>query len=685
MLIFTSFIFLISFLGLNFLLHKKTNLSFALTPFIAIVSIISTLYIFGIFELLLVGAWGVYIIGFGSFFYYVYIKFKEKKITINYFFNSSFYPLYFFVFLFFINLFLYKDFQITGFDSKAHWGVFTKIITTYHSLIDEYTMINKADYPRISSLLHYYIVLFLNKGVFKEGIVIFSHTLFFISALCFFIFHKKQKIIISILIFIAFYILFGIVEFLSISHIYNDATLALFWGLSIILYLSNRKKNLWVVGAIMFCLPQIKEIGLLYCCFTLFIIAINELFYKKELFKPRLKKLGILIGVVIISKLSWFLYLQHKGVDVNSFELGKKIEYAQKHKDYALKSYFKSIVFFGNFYSKSNNNEKYIIKKLVNPSPYSDRVAGIIKKISGKESAFYHFLKTKTNYIIIGPIYFILMIISYLFLLNFQKYSYIYKTISIHKNKQFIYFCIGLSLILISYIFIQLFLYLNTSFVTLEILKLVSFDRYLGTIIIGGILIILYLLSIVSKKKLILILILILFPFFRIKKEFLAKKTFENTLPNSTITGNYSSSYIDCSTNNYPIDSNIDIIYQECIEDSSIAISKMMDEIKKIDKKAVVFIYVGAGNGYIKKEYLYNGFPLRIIAAPYFVTIQDTEHRRKYHDPWRVAITTPNEFKQMLEKCDYLLVRNDGYHFWKNYGQAVKEAELKGVLISNTN
>ncbi len=693
MILFYSFLFLISFFGLNFILNKKGNVSFSLTPFLTIVCIITTLYVFGIFGIPLIAAWALYLIGIGSFFYFIYIKIQTNKITPTYLFQSSFFPLYFFAILFLANLFLYRELKLTELDEMAHWGIFTKIITSYHNLIDQYNIIAKADYPRISSLLHYYFILFLNKGTYNEGITIFAHTNFFISALCFFIFHKKQNLLFSILILITFYLLFGIILHVSISHIYNDAPLALFWALSIILYLSNTKKHFWIVGLVLFCIPQIKEIGILYCCFTLFIIGVNELFFKKELLLHKLKKIGILIGLVIISKLSWFLYIQYKGVDVNSFQLGNKVEYEQVDIDKSKERYFKSLVHVGQYKYPGfwfENDSNYNIKNFVFPSNQPSRIAKILKTITGKESSLYHFLNNKVEQLIIGPIYFILLIIIYLFFVYYYKTSYLETTIFPHGKKHFISFSVSLSFILISYVFIQFFLFLNTSFIPREIVILTSFERYFGSLIIGGILIVLYLISIIRKKRLFLILIVILFLFYKMRPEIETKIKSLSILPieNSTNTQIQNTNKSSKAIFSTPcliyeeLRSNLNIIYERTGENINNEIANMMDSIKKIDDKAIVYIINMEGTDYQKATFLYNSIPLRIIYAPYQITTEVTKENKFVHDRWGKAIISPESFKNRLEKCDYLIIRNDKCSLWEQYGEVIKETKLKGIFIS---
>ncbi len=690
MLFIFSVLFLISFFGLNFLLNKKANIPFALTPFLTIVCILITLYLLGIFGLLLGGAWLLYCIGFGSFFYYTYSKIKEKKITIKYLLQYSFYPLYFFAFLFFINLFLYKDIHITGFDELAHWGVFTKILTTYHDLIDQYTMINKADYPRISSLLHYYIISFLNKGVFNEGIVIFSQTLFFISASCFFIFHKKQKFIFYILIFVGFYLLFGIINYLSISHLYNDALLALFWGLSIVVYITN-KKYLWIVGVILFCLPQIKETGILFCSFSLLIVAVNELFFSKELFQFKLKKIGILIGIVILSKLSWFLYIQYKGVEINSFKLGDtKLVLKQDDINKFEERYFKSLIYVGQYnYSLGYESD---VKRMVFPSTYPNRIANILKKITGKESSLYHFLNNKMNNLIIGPAYFIILIIIYLFLIYYYKKSYLKRSVLPSEKKQYIYFSSSLCIIIISYNFIQRFLYLNTSFNTWEIRILSSFNRYLGTIVVGGLLILIYLISTIQKKNLLVFLILILFPFYKIRPE-IKDKIKKFIVPHSSISLNTPTPNTDKNTFNNSLStcqcisyeklySSLNIIDETTGENINNEIANMMDSIKKIDDKAIVYVINLEGTYEQKAFFTFHGFPLRILYAPFHITTEKRKTRNFINNHWGESILSAKEFKVFLKKSDYLIIRNDDCSFWEQYGEVIKETKLKGIFIS---
>ncbi len=458
------FLFLISLLGLFFIVKRQFLISPYQTPFLTIICLLSALYIFGIFGLLFWGSYFVFILGLFSFLYKVFLFYKSKTPLFN---KEELHVLGIFSIFFFLNYFLFKNHFFIFYDEYAHWGIFTKITLIHDDIVGPYNNLRKADYPRISSLLQYYFNLIINQGKFTQGTTILSQLTIFASALIAFLPKiKKRKIypsiLISLIIAFVFYVLSN--TFVGRNRIFTidcDNLLGLFFGMSILLYLLNKKnkKRFLIVGLVLFCMVQLKEIGILFSLFAVFVIVCLELFEKKKNYISILKRIVLLLIFIIISKTSWTLFKKYRNIEKQSF----------------------SMVFSDNSFTKLEDYQKTTLDNYWNvltkrDSKDRDHIISYIDKI----------------FVFLGIMFFIF------------RYIKRNKPILMNQN-QFLAFIGSLFLCVIAYLFVLLFLYLFASFYEHEKITLTSYKRYIGSMYYGIFLLAFY--FVIRFKKILYLLV----------------------------------------------------------------------------------------------------------------------------------------------------------------------------------
>ena len=235
------FLLLASLYGLMILVQKWLSVPYTQIPFVTITSLLSVLYVAGLFGILWHVSHLVCLTGLGCLALHLYNAPRTfcRRLADR----DSLLPLAAFGVLYFLSYFIWKDITFSVWD-EFWWGIFTKIITTHDSLIAGYNEITNKDYPRISAILHYYVILFLRRGDFDEGTAIFAQTIIFLSAVPVF-FAKKYNPLLLVLIACCFFCLFYLFV-LPICLIYNDSMLGLCWGMSVILYLINRNRDKFI-------------------------------------------------------------------------------------------------------------------------------------------------------------------------------------------------------------------------------------------------------------------------------------------------------------------------------------------------------------------------------------------------------------------------------------------------------
>lgn len=468
-------LFLASLYGLMILTKKWLSVPYFQIPFITVMSLMSVLYIAGLFGLLWYVSWLVFLAGLGCFVLSLYNEpwtFFRRLAD-----NHSSLPLSIFGVLYLISYFLFKNTYFSIWDEWG-WGITTKIITTHDSLIAGYNHIDGMDYPQITAILQYYFISFLRGGEMNEGTTIFAQTIIFLSAVPVFLFFRKYNILLLVLITCCFFCLFYLFV-QPIPLIYNDSVLGLCWGMSVILYLINRKQakvGLIITSICLFSMVQVKPIGLVFAFSTIFIVAIDEAFFFKVRLPVKLKRLCLLIAVVLVSYASWSAFKSYSGVTHSSFVFSLEWIYDSlaDPKDYqktTAENFLDSLIY--------QHTHRWYIGRFAHPS------------------AFLDFSLSPLGWAIIFAIF---MFLCCLIGNTSQKI----------QRSRHITLTICLIVVLSMYTCLLLFLYMTT-FSEYEAVRLASFNRYLGTVYVGIFLVLFFFL--LENKGLLFAFIVLIFLF----------------------------------------------------------------------------------------------------------------------------------------------------------------------------
>ena len=309
-------ILLASLYGLMMFVKNGLRLSISYTqiPFVTVLLLMSILYVAALFGLLLQVSWLVFLTGLvylakclGTCILYSERVHLLSSPDIDR--MRQLFPLMLVGILYFLNWFIFRDSMFSRWDEWFTWGLFTKVLTNYDLLSTKMYDITHSHYPRITSIFQYYFILFLNNGKFHEGIAIFAQTVVFSSAVPAFLCFRRNLALLLIPSVFTFYCIIHLFNmygspdhYIPAYAIYADSVLGLCWGMSVILYISNRNKmeSLIVTGIVLFSIVQIKEMGVFFAFSTILVVTIDKIFFHTSGFPAKLKQVGTLIAVVVV-------------------------------------------------------------------------------------------------------------------------------------------------------------------------------------------------------------------------------------------------------------------------------------------------------------------------------------------------------------------------------------------------
>ncbi|TXN37619.1 hypothetical protein FVB32_04845 [Flagellimonas hymeniacidonis] len=648
--LFILIVFLVSLLGIMVFVKRKLKISYEIVPVLSFAILMVVLYLANILGFLFECAFVVFIMGFAFAIYLSYTYLYVKKVNLLFFLkNSSWQALWIFSILFFLNWIIFRSYIIVGWDEFSFWGFFTKILVQEHDLIAHFNDINKADYPRVTSLVQYYFNIFLNRGEYSEGVTIFAQTTVLASALSMFLpMFKKGNLLYCVILSAVYFIMF-FVFVQPIYLIYNDNVLALFWALSIITYLQsgNKKKGFGIALIFLVCLPLVKEIGVLFALFSLLGLAMDYLLFRVHSKTERvafLKRFGIAVMLVLLSKFSWSMLLHFHNVKNESFSLElSEIDLGnlQKFQHSTLENYKVAVSYIGNLDTISEKrrakSRDAFVPKTASPINFTDNVAAI-NKIFNSElykpgPDFLYNINFSLSLVYWALLFMVWSII--IFIVNWRTLD---KRIFANKVNFWV-FIASLLLILIAYALVLLILYLY-SFGSYESIRLASYHRYTGTMLLGMFMIILFL-TLTNKRGRGLSIGFIVFMLL-----FTPSSAMETFAPRHTNT----------RANNIGAKNKL--------------ITPLIDELIDKDPNAQIMLIDQTSMGGLYVQFKYLAFPLS-VKGPW-----------SYHPKKKVRLktrlTSTKEFYKLLREYDYIVIWNDK-DFWESYGNMIKKSNIKGI------
>ena len=619
-------VFLASLYGLMIFVKKWLSIPYAQVPFVTIISLMSVLYVAGLFELLLQISWLVFLVGLVCFALSLY-KSTVGISSLTFFrrliYDHSLFPLTAFGVFFLLSWFVFRNTYVTGWDEFSFWSLFTKIATNYNSIIAGFNDINKADYPRITALLQYYFILFLKGGNFHEGTAIFAQSVIFGSAVPVFLSFRKYNVFLLCLITFCFYSLVD-VFLLPVYSLYADSVLGLCWGMSILLYLMNRNQDrvvLIITSICLFSMVQVKEIGLVFAFFTIFIVLIDEGFFSTFRLPVVLKRLGVLTAVVLVSYASWSMFKSYNGVVAFSFSLdGERIYDSlfdlQDYQRTTAENYLYSLIHIGNI-AKT---------QAVLDDQHQDRFIGNF-------AHQFHFFEFSLSPLYWAIIFVIFMLLSYYLTGNTTEKIF-------DRRSQYVTFTICLLASLVAYTCLSLVFYMS-AFSPYEAVRLASFGRYLGTAYLGLFLVLFYCVLKTEKKSL-----LVAFTILMILVSPASVKVIFNTFHKSDA------------------QKSLDNLYRK--------IDPVIEEIKEKGGQPRILLINQGGRGSLYVRFKHRAFPLE------FDHIFSVNTEEKDGWPPETYIVSAEDFGLILQRCDALIVLKDD-EFWDLYGDVVRRSTLKDI------
>lgn len=231
-------------LGYCFLLRAKFKLQIEATPFLVISSIIPTLYIFALANLLLLG--NTLILGMGalSLIYTSFLLWKDRSNI----FKEYLTPGLIIGLLICILAIIFAHRYIMGWDEYGFWGPFVKFMKFHNGLIRKEDMVSHKIYPPGASLFYY---LFIWRG-YNESKLLMAHQLFLLLPLLALLPKISWKNWFTIIAY--FFIGYMLVDIfyndllhIPIMHfwdsLYQDIPVSIFFGTTLTYYYLSHKKN----------------------------------------------------------------------------------------------------------------------------------------------------------------------------------------------------------------------------------------------------------------------------------------------------------------------------------------------------------------------------------------------------------------------------------------------------------
>ena len=613
--------------GLMILVRKWLSLPYAQAPFVTIISLMSVLYVAGLFGLLWQVSSFVFLAGLVCFALSLYkgtLGIPSRTFFRRLISDHSLFPLTAFGVLFLFSWFVFRNAYITEWDEFSFWSIFTKIAVNYNAMIAGFNAINKAEYPRITALLQYYFLLFLRGGSFHEGTAIFAQTVIFLSAVPVFLSFRQYNVFFLCLVTFCFYSLVDVFA-QPVFSLYGDSVLGLCWGMSILLYLINRKRDrvvLIITSLCLFSMVQVKEMGLVFACCTIFIIMIDEGFFSTFRLPAVLKRLGVLTAVVLVSYASWSMFKSYDGVVGSSFSLDSGAIYdslfdLQDYQRTTAENFLYSLIHVGNV-AKTQS---------VFDEQHQDRFIGSF-------AHQFHFFEFS-----LGPLYWAIIFVMFLSL-SYWLARNTSKSIFASRSR-----CLTFTICLLAslglYICLLLVVYMFV-FSPYEAVRLASFGRYLGTAYVGLFLVLFYCVLGAEKKSLLVAFTVLIF----LVTPGLSIKSILNPFHKSGV--------------------------QKYYDDLYGKIDPVIEEIKGKGGEPKILLINQGGRGGFYVTVKHRAFPLR------FEIVFSVNTEKQDGWPPETWIGSADDFSLILQSCDYLIVWNDD-EFWELYGDSVRRSALKAV------
>ena len=217
------------------------------------------------------------LIKYFTFFLLIYLFFKKK-------FNSSQLLEVFFLFiLFFLLIWICKDFYYYKYDEFSEYGITTKLIFSENNLPSNIDYLQKGSHHKINFISYFHYFFLKNStDIFREDITFLAHsflkTILIITILSFINLNFNRKIIIGIIFYFIIYTLGP-----GFDRLYVDSIVGLFISVILLIFFNeqNKKSDFLLLFLIVSAFPMIKPNALVIICGLLPIFLFYAIFQKK--------------------------------------------------------------------------------------------------------------------------------------------------------------------------------------------------------------------------------------------------------------------------------------------------------------------------------------------------------------------------------------------------------------------
>ena len=257
-----------------FYLYFKKTVSVSI--FFSISSIITILFIFGMFDFL---QYATYLIFYGGIVLLLFTSILFKKKLLDAVVSV---PFVMFTLMSIIYLYMMKDAQLFFWDEYSHWGQFIKEMSFTHRFYDASSVGTNLMYPPGISIWDYFLVMPMgyNEGTlyFAYFLILFSSTLMMYERL------KWKEFYWIILIFVLQMVVFATYGH-WFSSIYVDHVVGTFFTGLVLVYLVDKfeTKELFLFIIPLITLVLLKEIGLYFGAVFLGLVFILKVFESKNI------------------------------------------------------------------------------------------------------------------------------------------------------------------------------------------------------------------------------------------------------------------------------------------------------------------------------------------------------------------------------------------------------------------
>lgn len=269
------FAIMLSLFGYYLFLSQQFHLMIEETPLIVVAVVAVALYLFALANLLVAG---VYILLAAGWALLAFVLVRKRK-TLGVLFRNVFSPgMSIFIAGIPVIYLLARPMLFGLYDEFSHWGLIAKAIYTAGGLPPAGSMLTFPAYPEGTALFQFF---FCRLFGWKEGVVIFAHTLMLWSAAAAFTKGMRWKhiplAVLAMVIVYTAYIRFGV----AMWSVYVDGMLGVMAGGAFALYYHSGERNpadvLKTVPVLAF-IPLMKESGLFLSVLLCALMAADQLY-----------------------------------------------------------------------------------------------------------------------------------------------------------------------------------------------------------------------------------------------------------------------------------------------------------------------------------------------------------------------------------------------------------------------